>query len=1126
MIERGNLGGASPALSSDGETLLGREREMAALRAALASASRGRGRLVLLSGEAGIGKTRLADAFAVEARDHGARVAWGRCWEAGGAPVYWPWLQAVRSLLRDIEPDDLRRLVGPDGSHLAQVLPEVRDVLPELPGLQDDDSDSARFQLFDSFSRLLRNAARDGPIVLILDDLHAADEPSLLLLRFVSMDLADTGIVVLAVYREGELAATDPRIGLLAEVARVSSAERLDPPGLTVDEVARYIESAASERPADGLAEAVHRETEGNPLFVGELVRLLADEGRLRRPPDGAGQPLGITEGVKAVIGRRLARLSDPCRELLARASVIGVEIPLDLVAALEERPASELVLLFDEAVAAHVLMEPRTPGGTWRFAHALIRDVLYASLPGSVRRDLHLRIAWTLGALPRSVTDPPLAELAHHFVLAGPAAEAGVAIDYASRAAERASSVHAHEEAARLYQLGLQVGGLDDLERYPLLMRLGEALTRAGDEEGAQEVFWEAAEIAQQRGLDEELGHAALGYGGMFYWMRAGDDERLVPLLERALATLRPGDSTLRASLLGRLAGALRDGWSMERRTELSSEAVAVARRIGDKRTLLNALICHVSAAMGPDSLEEMAELRREIRELIEETRDSWDQYQLIIVTAFGEDWSLARAEVETYGRLALKLRQPILEWYYGVMNAVLGLLEGRLQDTERVLEAARQHGDKAHRWESRFSYRLAIVGLFREQDRLGEVVERAHQLAADHPGYRMLPPLAAYVDAATGHIDEARRQMDEMAVGGFAFLPRDHGWLFGMSYLAETAILLGDAQRAGEIERLLAPYADRMGFASGEVSSGPVDRIRGLLAAMATRYDEALELFERAERDAARKGARLWAVRSSVDRARVLVARDGPGDRALARELVDAALARCRALGLPAIEREAREVESVLDQDPRVVQAAPKPSPGRRTATFQRDGEVWSIGTDRIVRLRHSKGLLYLSRLIAEPGREFHALDLVGQGSVGADRGIGASEAAALGLGVDGGDSGALIDDEARAAYRARLRELQAELDEAAAFNDPVRGENARLEMDALEAQLSAAFGLGGRARPEGSVAERARQSVTKAIREATRRIAAEDSALGDHLERSVRTGVYCVYDPDPSSRFTWTT
>ena len=1006
MIERGDLGGASPALSSDGEALLGREREMAALRAALASASRGRGRLVLLSGEAGIGKTRLADAFAVEARDHGARVAWGRCWEAGGAPVYWPWLQAVRSLLRDVEAADLRRLIGPDGSHIAQVLPEIRDVLPELPELPDDDADRARFQLFDSFARLLRNAARDGPIVLILDDLHAADEPSLLLLRFVSMDLADTGVVVLAVYREGELAASDPRVGLLAEVARVSAGERLDPPGLTVDEVARYIELAGGERPPDGLAEAVHRETEGNPLFVGEIVRLLAEEGRLGRPPDRVGQPLGVTEGVKAVIGRRLARLSDPCRELLARASVIGVEIPLDLVAALEDRPASEITALFDEAVDAHVLMEPRTSGGTWRFAHALIRDVLYASLPGSVRRELHLRIARTLEAHPTSASDPPLAELAHHFVLAGPAAEGDIAIDYATRGAERATAVYAHEEAARLYRLGLQAGGIDDLHRYALLMRLGDSATRAGDEEGAQDAFWEAAEIAQQRGLDEELGHAALGYGGMFYWMRAGD-ERLVPLLERALASLGPGDSKLRASLLGRLAGALRDEWSMERRSALSSEAVAVARRLGDQRTLLNALICHVAAAMGPDSVAEMAELRREIRELIESTRDSWDEYQLIIVTAFGEDWSLARAEVETYGRLALKLRQPILEWYYGVMNAVLGLLEGRLQDTERVLEAARHHGDRARRWESRFSYRLAIVALRREQDRLGEVVERAHQLAADHPGYRMLPALAAYVDAATGHIDEARRQMDELAVGGFAFLPRDHGWLFGMSYLAETAILLGDAQRAGEIERLLAPYADRMGFASGEVSSGPVDRIRGLLAAFAGRHDEAVVLLENAERDAGQKGARLWVVRSSVDRARVLVARDGPGDRAVARDLVESALAACRALGLPAIEREARAVAATLDLDPHGAKPASAASPAARTATFRRDGDVWSIGSDRIVRLRHSKGLLYLSRLIAEPGREFHALDLVGQGVVGADRRIGASEAAALGLGVDGGDT-----------------------------------------------------------------------------------------------------------------------
>ena len=298
--------------------------------------------------------------------------------------------------------------------------------------------------------------------------------------------------------------------------------------------------------------------------------------------------------------------MSDHCREVLARASVIGVDIPLDLMAALEDRRASELVLLFDEGVTAHALTEPRTPGGTWRFAHALIRDVLYASLRVPVRREPSSDCP-NLEALPTSKADPPLAELAHHFVLAGPAAEGGIAIEYATRAAERATAVYAHEEAARLYRLALHAGGLDDLHQYTLLMRLGDGDARWG-RAGCEGRFLAGSGDREHLGLDEELGHAALGYGGMFHWLRAGDDERLVPLLERALAALIQGTAS-RAALLGRIAGALRDEWSMERRSALSSEAVAMARRVGDERTLLDALICHVAAAMGPDSVTEMAE-------------------------------------------------------------------------------------------------------------------------------------------------------------------------------------------------------------------------------------------------------------------------------------------------------------------------------------------------------------------------------------------------------------------------------------------------------------------------------------------------------------------------------------
>lgn len=1113
--------GEQQAVGAD--LLLGRETEMATLLAALDGAARGRGRLVLLSGEAGIGKTRLADALATEARARGVRVAWGRCWEAGGAPAYWPWLQAMRSLLRDLDRDAALRIVGPQGIHLAQVLPELADAQADVPQPHPEEPERARFQLFHAYSSALRGLAGQGPIVVILDDLHAADEPSLLLLRFVALDLAETPVLVLAIHREGEFEPADPRVGLLADVARVSAAQRVAPRGLTVEEVGHYLTVAGSAPPPPGLAEAVHRETEGNPLFVSEVVRLLAEEGRLQRVPDGMDR-FAVTEGVRAVIGRRLARLSEPCHALLARASAIGSELPLDLVATLENQPTDELIGLLDEATGAHVLREVRGQAGVWRFAHALIRDVLYASLPAARRVALHRHIGEVLEQLHADDTEPPLAELAHHFVLAAPGGDSARAVHYARGAAARATRLHAHEEAARLYRLALAIPGRRDIERCRLLGDLGDAASLAGDQSTAREAFWQAARIAEEGGFVEELARAAVGYGGGLVWLRAGDDDRVIPLLERALAALPAGDSALRVRLLARLAGALRDEPSMDRRSTLTAEAVAMARRVGDRQALSLALTSRYAGATGPDDGEEMARMEREIRELTE-SADPWQQFQIIVVAAFGGDDGSLRAAVERLARLANELRQPTLLWYEGVMHTTLTLMDGRLADAESQLAENRPRGHRSQRFDADYSYRVGLFALRREQDRLDEVVDDIRAAVDDFPGYRHLAAMAAFADAACGRIPEARAALERFARGGYRYFPRDHGFLFGMVCLGEAALLVRDARRAAEIEAILEPYAGRSCRASGEISGGPVDRLRGRLAAFSGRLDIAVERLEAAQREVERSGARLWETRCAVELGRVLVDRNLPGDVDRARRLLDPALETCRALGLVAIEREAREALRLLEDRPRPDHAAHAAAmPG--AATFRREGDVWSIGRDRLFRLRHTKGLAYLATLLAAPGREFHALDLAGGRRAVRDTPIqGAlSDAAVSGVRVDTGAGDHLIDAEARSAYRARLRELQSELDEAASFNDPIRADRAREEIDALTAHLSAAFGLGGRPRTEGSPAERARQSVTKAIREAIRRVGAEDTALGEHLARSVRTGVYIAYDPDPAARIDW--
>ena len=877
-----------------------------------------------------------------------------------------------------------------------------------------------------------------------------------------------------------------------------------------------------------GLADIVHRQTEGNPLFMTEVVRLLVDEQRLERvsPPDT--QRLEMPEGVRAVIGRRLTRLSHEARELLDSASVIGVDIPLDQITGVSPRPAKETLGLLDEAARADVLIMPIRAGGAWRFKHALIREVVYSALPASERMRLHQAVAEVLEDLHRDDPDPPFAVLAHHYVEAVPTADPGHAVDYSRRAAEQATEQSAHEEAMRLYRRALSVVQERDGTRVDLLIGLGEAAARAGDVAASRAAHLEAADLADKLGLVEALALAAVGYGGRFGWLRAGNDRVLVPLLERALDALPGQDSRFRARLLARLAGARRSDLSMGRRVQLSEEALAMARRLDDPSTLLFTLISRYFSMAGPDVIDTLARLADETMSVARLTRDQeqicqahLSVYDFLATT--GASHAALRAEVEAFGALAEALRQPSILWYHSVLRTVFAINEGRLEVAERLIDEAHRLGQRTLERDAAVSTHLATFAIRREQGRLAEIADSIGRTAAEFPDYPLFVCMAAYVTSRSGAPEEARRMLDQLAEDDFGFLPRDMSWLYGMTCLAETALALGDDQRMKDIERLLRPFATCFGLAISETSSGPVSRVLGLISGATGRYDEALEHLEAARRSSAVSGLRTFEVRTSVEIAHTLLRRGRSGDPERARVEASAALALARSSGLVDTEHEARLVLAALAAEPKSVAA----DLGAASPTeFVREGDFWQIGEGTTFFLRHTKGLAYLALLLGSPGREHHVLDMVS---------VTAGHAAPAPRSVRDGDAsgvrnptGAIpdggLDDEARRAYRDRLRELQLEHDDAESSNDAVGMEQRRWEIDALTRELGAAYGLGGRQRPEHSAAERARQSVGKAIREAIARIEREDPGLGIHLSRAVRTGVFCSYDPEPSTLRSW--
>ena len=1028
---------------------VGRDDVLGRLRRAVDGAVAGRGLTVLLTGEAGIGKTTLLREAARYAEGTGARAAWGWGWPGGGAPGYWPWIQVLRALGLD---DQLSRAAG--GTAAA-----------EAPA-------SARFQLFDEVTSLLLAESRIQPVVVLLDDLHAADEPSLLLLDFLVRRLPAGAISVIGTYR-----GPDPGPALAAVAARATA---LPLTGLPAGAVAQLIADVLGEQPADAVTAAVHRRTGGNPFFVQQVSWLLKD-----------GQT-GIPPGVREALAERFAALSAACTAALGAAAVAGWRFRADLVARTLEHAPEPVAEALAEGARAGVLTEDAP--GAYSFVHDLFREFAYQRLPAGERARLHLRTGRQLEADRAGGADVPLAELAGHFLQADPGS--GRAYEYSAAAAREAGDRLAYEEASRHWERALAAAGENPGTRTATLLELAHARWRMGAGQVAGETYLTAAGLARRERDAVGLARAALGLheiGSRIWWPA----DQLITVLSEALDALPedPGATPLRLRVMAALARVLAwHGLDLPRARSLAAEAVARARAAGDVPVLAACLLAQHNALWAPGTAGERRAVAAEVAALAGQTRDRelLIEARLLAATDLLELADPAfRAELDEFAGLADATGQPRFRYAALTRRAMLALLGGHFAEAERLIGQAAALGEECGEPGTRDVRHDQTWELRDGQGRLGELADALPEMFPDpdSPPARGLRALALLAAGDRAQAAQVAAPMFDLSPD---LIPRNHQFLLGAAFATELVAGLGAGPAAGQLYQALLPFAGQAVVSGAAISfHGSVAHHLGVLAAALGRPGQAADHLERAIAEHERLGARPWALRSRYEQARLRLA--GPGQRDAAAAALAEIGAEAERLGMAGLARDAR------------AQAAGAGHAPLATGVFRREGALWTLTYGGVTaRLRDAKGLADLAALLAVPGREIPAADLVAAGSGGLGR-------ADLRLGAD-----EVLDETARRQLRRRLADLDEEIAEADAWADPERASRARAERDALVSEVTAATGLAGRARRLGDQDERARKAVTARIRDVIGRIERVHPPLGAHLRASVTTGTRCGYSP----------
>ena len=894
-------------------TFVGRENELRQLHTAFDNAMSGEGSLVMVVGEPGIGKTSLCGQLDTYATLRGGKTLVGHCYEEGSLSLpYLAFVEAMRTYVLARDAAGLKSDLGSGASEVARIVSDVRerlDVEPSDPG----DPEQDRYRLMQSVTSFLANAANVQPLVIVLEDLHDADAGTLDMLTHVARNLSGSRLMLVGTYRDVEVDRSHPLSSALAELRRVANFDRIGLRGLTADEVQRMMAAIAAHDVPWGISEAVYRQTEGNPLFVQEVLRYLVEEGMLAHRHDGPARQtppeMRIPEGLTDVIGKRLSRLSTEANSVLSIASVIGRDFRLDVLQKVAGLSEDDLFTALEEAQAAAVI-EERSGAGTavgFRFAHAFFRQTLYEETFAPRRIRLHQQVGRALEEAYGNRLEEHAAELTEHFAQSTEHEDLQKALSYGEMAAERAMSVYAYGEAVRLLEQALQVQEVldpdDKAKRCDLLLALGEALMPAGDPLRAVEaVAPEAFTLADALG-DDRRGSAVsrLGLTGL---LRYGAGAAVVTPEYRVWA--ERADRVAAPETSERVFADTALAWlefvnpGSTEFSALSNRALELARRLDDPKMLWLAAAPNVYAvAWPPQHLEGRIRLAREVAQWPREHADltylPWTLHFCAAVLLGAGDREGAEALWEEVGQIAertLDTTPTLLTLHRtNLLLFVDGRLEESLQGIERFVDRAEELG-------SPVMGRLFGAWQFKHLLYLGRAEEA---LAAT--GYELgslLPAAPAICLAHLGRLPEAREALhnvlqtieDETAKGGTR--------LGVISLTLELAVTLADRDAAAALATMLAgheKYAPMFSGSSNGRNLGGAAALLGNLEDARAHYQAALEVLAKV-----RQRPEIALIRLELAE---LLLDNYPDDRAEALEHLDFAVTELRDMKMqPALE------------------------------------------------------------------------------------------------------------------------------------------------------------------------------------------------------------------------------